>query len=433
MPGILENKETIIHEKRDDSGLAEKNKHNREEMNVANLTGRVCYFSLAGDLAQKAYIESKLSTYKEKTKIEMLTQVLVERLYFAVLMFDNVVLHCSDPLRSTVVLDVLEQHRDWIKEGKILFIFSNDIKDIRRDYRSYIREKINEYSENGFYSEKEAASLKQSHMTDSYYERVISLLDETPILVRKTNDPNFAFANLVLNDLNPQMRTEQVIVDSQSTLSHILSLNLTLYQLLNVRGLNQNGKTEGEIGLIFPSDVVVRVINEISEFLGQDNSIARSAIVDALKNVLQVDNIKKKHKILLNALTLRMDVLYCRMNSGKQLILEFHPSYEHRSMYNADCFAVFLKVISGNDRKIRLSQDIIKKILEDPNLGLFRYFYLACMADTRECLNLIQSNTVGSELKTIELCDTFKEIVNRDVSSSDREQIKSICNILRGV
>ena len=169
----------------------------KQDINVDDLTGRVCYFSLTGDQALEAFEKIKVSTFHKKH--QKLKQELFKRLVFAILMFDKVVMHCSDPLRKEIVLEILEENVQWIENERIVFIFSNHITDIRNDYKTYIDTKIKEYSD-GYYSEKEAASLNQPHMTEEYYKRVINILEKSPCIIRKSNLDTLAFDKLVLDD-----------------------------------------------------------------------------------------------------------------------------------------------------------------------------------------------------------------------------------------
>ena len=129
----------------------------KHKISVDRLEGRICYFSLTGDLAIKAFETIKLSTFQTDTKRKKLHDELIKRLDIAILMFDKVILHCSDPFRNEIVLSVLEERMDFIKSGKICFIFSTAIQDVRKDYFKYIDEKIKDY-EDGFYSIREQES-----------------------------------------------------------------------------------------------------------------------------------------------------------------------------------------------------------------------------------------------------------------------------------
>lgn len=428
MPG-----ENIEHEVEQ---IGTQNNENQMEINdisISSLTGRVCYFSLAGDLALNAFSNIKFSTFTKEKRRTKLKNEFTQRLYLAILMFDKIVMHCSDPLRNEIVLEILEDHIEWIKAGHIVFIFSDHIANIREDYKKYIDDKIRDYSE-GFCSEKEAISLKQGHINTKYYERVITLLENTRFLVRKPDRHIYSFDKLVINDLDSQTQTEKIIIDSYARLSQILSLNLSLHQLLHIRHLKCNEDEENEGGkFVFPQDIVHDVIGSIRECLEQGNTIARSAIVDSLEEKMKNNKIliTEVHKNVLKAITLRMDILYCKMNSGEQLILEFHPLYEVRSNYQIDCFIAYLKNIANKKKSVSLTKKVTNSILQDEAINSFRLGFLNCMADMREYLELEQFNRNNFSLYNEKVLELFSMVLARNQKMINIESMGSIANILR--
>ena len=395
-------------------------------INVDEIEGRTCYFSLSGDLAFKE-LEKNFSTFSNTVMKRKIKEAFTQRLYFAILMFDHVVMHCSDPLRTEIVLEILEENVEWIKNERILFIFSNGINNIEQDYVNYINRKINEYKE-GYYSEKEAQSLSQPHIDENYYKRVKALLSKTPCLVRKPQEEDFSFHKLVLNDLNFAQKQEQVVIDSKSDMSQILSLNLSLSQLLNIMHCNV-GNDKNKCEYVFPNTIVCQVCKNIKKHLKQKNTIARIAIVDLLKNELSKQGLTEIQEDVLDAISLRMDVLYCHMNSGNQMILEFHPSYEYRSMYRLDCFLEFLKIICKTYNKIELNFDNVNKLLLDDDLQTFRSCYLSSMADMYEHKNL---NKLCFERGTEDFPKLFTEISIKNIEVLSSNSFESIKNMLNG-
>ena len=114
-------------------------------LQVNDLEKRVCYFSLAGDQALKAFEKFHIEGQDSEGSYKKLKAQVTQRLYFAVIMFDIVILHCSDPLRSPLIKEILNDHIDWIETGRIRFIASNDINDWQQDYEKYINRKYTEY------------------------------------------------------------------------------------------------------------------------------------------------------------------------------------------------------------------------------------------------------------------------------------------------
>lgn len=406
----------------------------QKPVRVESLPGRVCYFSLAGNLALKAFDELVCSAYNGDERRDLLKQNVEKRLHFAAIMFDTVVMHCSDPLRSEIILEILEEHSEWVKEGKILFIFSSKINNIRRDYRAYILKKRGQYRKGGYRTKTEADSLDCPFMTDEYYERVISLLEKTPKLVRKTKAKNFSFDSLVLDDLN-QYHSDRIFVDSHSDLSQILTLDLSLHQLLTIRILSiEDYASDCKAEYAFSSNDVDAMTDAIRTHLKQGSVIARSAIVDSLTSTAVPANnrYKRQKQAILSAITLRMDVLYCRMNSGKHLILEFHPSYERHSIYQADCFFEYLSHIAGDDVEIELGKELVQQLCSDENINLFRVLYLAYMADTKELLNLTLSKSHNEREYKQALSDCFCDILEDRRTDFINSKFDSIRKLLRG-
>ena len=426
MPG--ERVSTII-----DNSRVEKKLGKKKTIEIDGLSERVCYFSLAGNLALDAFSKIKYSTFTKERRRSKLKKDFSQRLFLAVLMFDKVVMHCSDPLRSEIVLEVLEENLQWIKDGRILFVFSHHIIDIRKDYKIYINNKIKEYSE-GFHSEKEAESFRQEHIDDEYYERVINLLEQTDYLVHKPSTESYSFDKLVIRDLMAQAQTENVIIDSHADLPQVLSLNLTLFQLLHMRYLKCNDDEEKEVGkFVFPQDIVDDVIEKIKDCLEQENTIARSAIVDSLEDEIKKkgSTVTKLQKKVLKAVSLRMDILYCKMNSGEQLILEFHPSYENGSNYQIDCFNEYLKIIAQSRTPILLTHQITDKILRVDDLDYFRLVFLNCMADMREHMKLSQINSNDANQYREKLLELFNIVAFQNEGIRNRKPMNSIKDILK--
>lgn len=355
-----------------------KDKQLKKSVNVEDLDGRVCYFSLSGDLALQAYEETAFKLIK-KNKERRLKESIFERLAFSVLMFDKTIMHCSDPLRSKMVYDILIECSLWIEDERIGFIFSDSINSVSDDYRCYIQRKINEYSE-GYHSDKERSSLQKDFINDQYYADVINLLEKAKTLIRKPHDLKYSFDKIVLADLHHNVA--QIIIDSMPNEStNIDGMNYTLYQLMKLQFFNKKRDVE----YVFPEEVIDDVVGSVEEHLVGKSPIARCAIVEAIKLKLNKP-LNRQQKAVLDAITLRMDVLYCRMNSGSRLILEFHPSYEKQSIYQIDNLKLFIREISSVNKSFLISLDLVNQLLscDKKELWQFRHCFLSCIADANE-------------------------------------------------
>lgn len=381
----------------------------------------MCYFSLAGDLALKAYKELALSAIKKEQRAAKLKRDVQQRLYYSVLMFDTVTMHCSDPLRSEMIFEILTEHRDWIEKGWIAFIYASNIYNVRTDYRKYIQRKIDGYSELDAFCEPEMKSLMQDHMTDKYYNDVISLLDSSNYIIRKPLESEYKFTNFVKNDLNSEVR--QIVISSKpSDRASVDASVMTLYQLINIKYADE---LSGKLESVFPESIIEKVLETIEEHLDQGIMVARSAIVSMIQDCFKIKgkDLSRLQKNVLKAITLRMDILYCKMNSGQCLILEFHPSYEPHSSYQIKHFTQYCRQIGYKGRSPDITKETIDRILScDKNeIMAFRECYLACVSDARE---LMQLNGVK---------DSFSVAMkSNNVTKYARENFKKIANILEG-
>lgn len=292
----------------ENGGFAEK-----KLSSVHDLKGRACYFSLAGDLALKAYKELALSAIRKEQRVGRLKSDVLQRLYYSVLMFDIVLMHCSDPLRSEIIFEVLSDHKDWIETGHVAFIYASNIYDVKTDYRKYIQRKIQEYSLLDSFCEPEMNSLKQDHMTDQYYDKVISLLDASNYIIRKPLESEYKFTNFVQNDLNSEVG--QIVISSKPTdRASVDAASMTLYQLMSVKYID---KATGRLKPVFPESIIEEVLETIEEHLDQGIMVARSAVVSMIEDRFKADRkrMNRQQASVLNAITLRMDILYCKTYS----------------------------------------------------------------------------------------------------------------------
>ena len=421
MPGMTLNAKNLEDEQSKKFGEEGTKVIEKKVYSVHDLKGRACYFSLAGDLALKAYTEVALSAIKKEQKTGRLKQDVLQRLYYSVIMFDKVMMHCSDPLRSEMICEILDHHRKWIEKGRIAFIYANHIDNVRTDYKKYIQRKIEEYSVLDSFCEPEMNSLKQPHMTEKYYEKVIELLDLSEDIIRKPLESDYKFTNFVQLDLNSEVG--QIVISSKPTdRAAVHAATMTLYQLISVKYID---KSTGKLKSVFPENIIEEVLGTIEEHLDQGVMVARSAIVSMIEERFKTEQkrLNRQQRSVLKAITLRMDILYCKMNSGRCLILEFHPSYEPYSAYQLQYFNQYCKQLGNKNSKFVITKSLVDQILEceENEIMAFRECYLACVADARELQNL---NNVK---------DAFKVSMERnDITKYAKKNFKTIVNILEG-
>jgi len=63
----------------------------------------------------------------------------------ALLLSDFVILHCADPYRLELVLDLCYEYEDFIKNGELVFLLARDIDNMKKDFKKYLNRKSNQY------------------------------------------------------------------------------------------------------------------------------------------------------------------------------------------------------------------------------------------------------------------------------------------------
>lgn len=395
----------------------------KKDIQVNDLEGRVCYFSLAGDQALKAFEKYYIDEQDKDKHYKELKVNVTKRLYFAVIMFDIVILHCSDPLRSPLVKEILTDHAEWIIEGRIRFIANGDISDWEKDYNKYIDRKYDAY-QRGFYASLEAESLRQPHINEGYKQSVVDLLNKSGYYIRKDSTSSSQFTALLKEDIKHNNENIVIALDCEedNMFANVkqFAVEKTVYQLLHAR--YYEGNASSNIQNVFDPNKVDSIFRQIRKALERGQAVARPALVEAIRE--QIDNLTELQEAFLDAITLRMDLLYCRMNAGKHLILEFHPSYELQTLYKLDCFNFYLKRFGHRHSLDSLTMEKVNQMVNSDEIHDFRKIFLASMADTHEqnnfTIKLWSINTVFS--------DRCKRLLPSDVSTA----FTKICNALRG-
>lgn len=360
---------------------------------ISELEGKCVYFPLADYHNIKIFKDH--NSHNGELDDVALKNSLSSRLYLALLLSDTVILHCSDPLRSQIVFEILNENIDFIKDGTILFIFSNHINNIKSDFQKYIKDKCEEYKRNEF-SEADVKSLEQRHINETYYQEVINLLMHTPFILKKLNDGSSGFKTLIQNDLNSNVECA-VMGENNFARSHIRLLNLTLYQLLNLKYVES--LESYTIKDVFEHEKIEEFIANWEADVDKGAPFSRHTIVEQLRQefVNQQGKVKRSQERVINAIETRLSMLYSKLNCPNHQIIEFHPATEKRSVYSWKYFLCFLNEISEN-RSVTLTSEKVKKIRSSDEWDSFRNDFLACMAD----LNSYISSCQQSELRYYE-------------------------------
>jgi hypothetical protein len=380
---------------------------------INTLEGRCAYFPLADYHNLKIF-----NTIKKPVDDDALLKEVNDRLLHYLLIYDVIIMHSSDPLRSAAIFNILNDNSLFIENGDILFVFSNSIKNIETDYKPYIQRKITEYKkiEN---SKLDVESLQQEHMTDGYYGKTIELLQKSKFILVRNERGRTLFKSLIKDDLQ---KAEQICISEvifQKSEVKLLSLNL--WQLLNLMVKKTNGYE-----FIFPNEVIQSFITEWEENADDGRPFSRHTITSKLKNEIieQQENRKEKHlpeEHLMYAVENRLSLLYSKLNCKDHYILELNPNLENNSSCSWYFLKSFLNKLSGKD--IELNKDMVIKIRLCNDWKQFIHTFALSMCDLKMAFSAAQTNERKYFMPTNSLYQIVLEKLKLEKEFSETKKI----------
>lgn len=389
-------------------------------MFLKDLAGACAYFPL-GDYHNIRLFQNQRHSQAKVISPQDLKTEISNRLLMALLLFDTAIIHCSDPLRSQIICELLEENVQFIEEGSISILFSNHIEDVKSDYRPYIDSKIEKYSRSAFCA-TDVHSLTQDHMTNEYYQRVISLLDRAPHLVKKGVDGDDGFKDLIADDLSAQ--AEPIVLASPSYNSSYIRFNhLSLYQLMTIQYITRTGKLKN----VFPIDEIDNFIENLRDNLGVDEPFSRHIITEQLS--ARFPDEKVPHATLkaqiVTAIESRLSRLYSMLNSDQHFILEFSPHFERRSTYSWTHFEKFLTTVSDT-KEVHLAAGIVQEARNSEEWALFKTSFLSSMAELYAQTSSAKRGNLKSDGEA--RASLYSEILNKHNFKDSMPKMSTILN-----
>jgi hypothetical protein len=345
---------------------------------IHELEGRCAYFPHADYHNLKAF-----NFIKEISDNDNLAREINDRLLHYLLIYDVIIMHSSDPLRSEIIYNILNDNSLFIENGTILFVFSTEINDITSDYETYIQRKINEYKENKN-SKLDIDSLEQKHMTNEYYRKTIELLEKSKYILKKNQKGSITFKELIKLDLQ-EIEPISINIDKFFK-SGMKLLSLSLWQLLNL----MEKSTKGYI-YVFPNEAIKEFIADWEQKTENGLPFSRHTITSELREMIieqQVDKKKIKYpqKHLLYAIENRLNLLYSKLNCMEHYILEMNPNLEKHCSYSYYFLKLFLFKIAG--KNIKLNKDIVLKIRKSNEWQQFIQLFALSMCDLEMAIKI---------------------------------------------
>ena len=298
-----------------------------------------------------------------------LTVPLEWQLAAALLLSHGAIVHCADPYRRDEARTVLERYREFVENGDIVFLLGASVRDIRRDYRTYLESKAHDYARSQ-HSERDVQSLEAPlHRADAL-ERAIHLLESSPWRVRRGYSGTRQFQLAVRRDIRPG----EEMVSALRPVRKLRMVNLTLHQLLTLSYV-ADGRVRRAIADPARMD---RFLEEL-DLLLQQAIISRQIVLGALRDHFGKE--LTEHETLLGLIEARVHSLYMSATTFPHGHTEVTPRRDQQSPYHYGHLRDHLQVLSDDDGFPELSPALVRALRDDPAWPAFARHHLSCVAE----------------------------------------------------
>ncbi|MFI3164475.1 MAG: hypothetical protein R3Y65_08575 [Bacillota bacterium] len=345
--------------------------------------GRYCYFMLSDFFNLSSFQEiSAISDDKMAEEVRL-------RLIISLILFDRVILHSSDIARSEMMYNIIKDYPKLVANEDIMFLFSNEVEDVERDFVNYLNGRRKSYNDNPYPSDKDEVSFlaidNEDHMTD-----VLGIYLSLKKLLVKGYSGKDTFKSSIITDLSPGKENFSLEEKSNFRYSLLQSLNLTMYQLMSMK--------KG-VGNIFDNKKVEKVCDDLNKVISSESHrFSCNGIMEIIKRNLLSDKEDNVDRLsIIEALGIRISYLYAKMNINDTSVFlyDYHPQFDSRSSYYLIYFKIYFKYIFNKDfAKIKWTQEKIILLKKDRNK--WNKFVKEFLSSTAELMN-IKNYTVKDE------------------------------------
>ncbi|MBU1967551.1 hypothetical protein KKH50_04680 [Patescibacteria group bacterium] len=289
----------------------------------------------------------------------------------ALLLGNKTILHCADPYRSAEVCELLYEYKNFIASGDILFLLGSTIQDISRDYMDYLTKKAEQYQTSG-YGDTDVNSLQPKDRDSKFKNKVIDLLELSPILLHRGYKGTRMFVNMVKKDFEKN----EVIATYGYPNSKIKNLNLTLYQILYLEeiDINKDRRCKNVFG---DGKKLGNVIENLESKINKD-SFSRQILMElfmaSLKETLSTDS------FYYTLLQTRTNILHLSINVGKHTFIECHPERDKNSPYYYKDILEHLGDLSNIAPKDCCGVQLVEQLKKLPSWNHFVDYHLGIMS-----------------------------------------------------
>lgn len=295
---------------------------------------------------------------------------LAQQLDTALLLADRVVMHCADPLRSEIVANLLEEYRDFVATGRIIFLLGENAVDPAGDFRAYIKLKLEQYRRESPEG-RDVVSLEQPNA--AAWERATRILGATPVALTRGYSGTDRFVTLVDRDLR---HTESLTTREPISASAIRELPLSLRQILTWQRVSDSGELQAAVCTM---DELARLQDGIAN-AAQKRSFSRNILLDLItKHLLSIG----EHPYMFTRLVERISILHLRATIGNLPFMEVTRARDARSPFFHLDLLQHIALIANRNPPARVGAAAVTSLVDSKEWANFRTAHLATFGRAR--------------------------------------------------
>ena len=285
----------------------------------------------------------------------------------ALLLADKAVLHSADAYRSRKVAEVLDEFKNCIVNGDLLFLLGENTRDPRSDFRGYIDFKVHQYGKSNL-GERDVHSL--TDVDENSADRTEELLGLSPFALIRGFSGGDAFVRFVKRDL--QIGERITICDHYAS-SIIGSLGLSLRQLLDLAVQNND---DSITRLVADEKTIGRLQGHL-EILSGHNSFSRQILMAAIREATGLTD----DDPLTIALEERVSLLHISGTTGSMAHTEVTSRRDRLSLYFHGYLMEHLSTLSETQHPDRFGANLVMELRALPAWPYFSAHHLRIVGD----------------------------------------------------
>jgi class 3 adenylate cyclase len=286
----------------------------------------------------------------------------------ALLLGRHAVLHCLDPYRSDEVSRLVSEFDEFVRDGSLLFLLGQRVKNPRRDYAAYLEYRVREYGRSP-YGGPDVASF-QLPDPEHAIQRTIAFLEASPFALHRGYSSTTALTRAVKADLDVD---ERIVICEHYGSSRIHDLSLTLRQILQLTRIHPDGTQQP---LLADGRAIDHLQDRIADLVAHE-SFSKQILLGLIADELKIDEQHPFYEVI----AARIGVVHLLATIGNLSFLEITNSRDRLSPYYYGHLLDHLGVLVDCPPKRTLGVELVDELRSLQWWRFFANYHLRLMAD----------------------------------------------------